>query len=168
MPQIHISDQIYRLSAINGITLLVIELCVGSCALPDENRYTAGDLTGKWQSLSLDITVILPDNNVDSIGKLLVPEGEWEKIMAFKPIITEYLPDSSYVSTYYSLDGTMIMNRQGIWWIEGNSLFMTDGKTLFSYKIKIESEKSVFESILDWDQDGREDDQYKGVLVKIK
>jgi len=124
-------------------------------------------LLGSWENESLDIIIRSVQNQEDSTGTLIVSPGSWEEIMEIKPIITNFEPDSSYSSSYYALDGSLIMNREGTWWVTGDSLHMTDGKTISSYKVTFDSGKIHFESLLDWDQDGKRDDLYKSTQVKI-
>ena len=88
-------------------------------------------------------------------------------MMKFKPIITEYLIDSSYVSTYFALDNTLIHKQARNLVNRSRQPVYDRPQTLFSCKIGIESEKVNFESTLNWDQDGQEDDRYKSVQVKI-
>lgn len=153
----------------NPLLLCLIVFICSACKSTSKEK--VGNLNkvllGSWENESLDIIIRSVQNQEDSTGTFIVSVGSWEEMMEIKPIITAFEPDSSYSSSYFALDGSFIMNREGKWWTSGDSLYMTDGKTIFSYKVTVDSGKMHFESLLDWDQDGKHDDLYKSIQVKI-
>jgi hypothetical protein len=50
--------------------------------------------------------------------------------------------------------------------IDGDSLLMIDHQATYRYQVFVEGDVAEFRSIVDWDNDGKVDDEYFGVQHK--
>lgn len=148
-------------------SLVLILSCLLACeSEPNKNEIVSGDLPlpvqelliGEWKNSSLTLVI---DNDVDST--LILNSENWVDILGIQPIVSEFRKDSSYLSTYYSPEGEEIMTSSGIWYVEGDSLFMIEREIPNAYHVRLEGNTAYFRGYIDWDQDGISDDLYEGV-----
>ena len=104
--------------------------------------------------------------NSDTSKTLEVDEQSWEQRLNGRTISTFFRQDGTYNSIHRDLKDSIVYNPAGLWRVAGDSLFMTDtfpqrGLT-YKYKFAIENNIAEFWGIEDFDQDGKEDDQYYG------
>jgi hypothetical protein len=133
-----------------------------SCS--SEKRDRKNEITGKWSNLTLDITI----KNSTSDSMIVAKEGEWEKVLGFKPIITQFSEDSSFKSEYYTLDNQLFHTSMGKWWIRNDSLVMQTENDISAFHFVKEGNRIKFRGILDWDQDGQMDDIYEGTQLQMQ
>jgi hypothetical protein len=127
-------------------------------------------LVGTWESISLQIT--MPSwNGSDSTGYVTADESNWETIMQLKPVTTVFNSDHTYYAEYYDLNGQLVNRPSGTWEIRGNTLTYKEEvpvpMTFFQQVEKINETDYRFIFQMDYDQDGREDDQGVGISRKI-
>ncbi|MEQ8924770.1 MAG: hypothetical protein RLO81_03090 [Fulvivirga sp.] len=120
-------------------------------------------LVGTWQNLALHVT--MKRDSSDSV--MVVPEGKWEEILKIKPIETTFREEGTYTSIYKSLSGQVMMTTEGTWSIDADTLMMTQNGITNSYHTTIEENVVTFKGVLDWDEDGENDDYYEGTQEKI-
>lgn len=122
-------------------------------------------LIGTWENTALDVTMKLNDQQ-DSL--MHIPEGSWERVLNIRPIVTTYTADGNFVSDYYTPEGKSMGSEVGTWEFRNDSLVLKGENYNSAYKVIFEGEKARFTALLDWDQDGQEDDLYDGWQKKIK
>jgi len=127
-------------------------------------------MVGKWQNLSMSLTLLDKDSAFE------VPEGKWEETLSIKPIVTTFYKDGTFKAAYFSLRGTLLFSTKGTWKVDNDSLFLTtindpkypDDKVTTAYKITINGNVGTFEGLIDWDEDGNNNELYFGKQEKVE
>ncbi len=123
-------------------------------------------LPGTWDAVSLKVQVNSA-NGTDSSYVFDVPERDWLRKIG-QPIKTFYqLEQNNYKRSYYDQKGNKLDEDRGKWYVFGDSLMLVTPDATYNYTVKIEGMKASFFSMIDWDGDGVEDDEYTGVHRKI-
>ena len=145
-------------------TLILITILVSCSADKTEQKETKRiDFNGTWTNVNLAVTI--QNDNGDST--VIVNEGEWEKVLGIKPILTTFSADSSFISKYYSLNNDLMFTSSGKWWVEKDTLVMISESAKNKYAFESNEKGVKFSGMLDWDQDGLIDDYYEGVQIKL-
>lgn len=145
-----------------SLTLLIISTFLYACTPAMENQ-----LIGTWENTTLNVQTNTAQGR-DTTVYLSIEDGQWEKTLNIKPIITTYLDDGSFKSAYFGLDGEPVGTEEGTWRIRNDSLVLKSGGYDNVYKVTFEGNQARFVSYLDWDQDGAPDDLYDGWQKKVK
>lgn len=149
---------------------LLLLLLVGcqSGADPDQQTQEASPvdlkkaIPGVWESVSIRVDVN-SFNNTDSSYVFEVPEERWLNTLGVKPIRTYYENDNKYRSEYRDRADSLVNETRGIWNVFGDTLMLIAPDATYQYEVKIEKGLGKFRSLLDWDGDGQEDDEYVGI-----
>lgn len=112
--------------------------------------------------------LILSLDGLDSSYSISVREQEWEAKLGMRPILTEFFPDHKYRREYRDLQDSLTQVNRGIWNLFGDTLMLIEPGATYQYKLRLEGDFLRFETYLDWDGDGVEDDEYTGMQKKIK
>jgi len=152
-----------------AFVLAILFACNESSNTKKETDSSVKQLIGEWNNLSMKIE-IQSKNNSDSNEVFEVNRPEWEKTLKIKPIQSFFKEDSSWNSAHYNLKDSLVYNPSGKWWIENNKLVMLQqlpfgDTTIYSFDIK--KDTATFECMLDWDMDGKKDDNYSGKQIKV-
>ena len=123
------------------------------------------DIVGEWTNVSMRIWV-KTYNNSDTSFIVDITEESWEMKMNVKPILTTIFEDGTYVSEFRNSFDSLIYRPEGTWLVDGDSLIMQDHQATYKYQIFIDGDRAEFRSLVDWDKDGRADDEYFGIQKK--
>lgn len=152
-----------------GLAAIVFVACQGSGSNKKENVIESKELTGEWNNLSIKID-IHSKNNSDSNEVFEVNQPEWGEKLKIKPIRTFFRSDSSWNSAHYNLKDSLVYNPSGKWWLEKDKLVMLQNfpsPDTSTYSLLLQKDTASFETILDWDMDGKKDDKYFGRQIKV-
>jgi hypothetical protein len=152
-----------------GLTTLFCVACQDSERIENEKVIDPGELIGEWNNLSIRIN-IQSKNNLDTSEVFEVSRSEWEERLRIKPIRTFFRADSSWNSAHYNLKDSLVYNPSGKWWITENKLVMLQefpSPDTTRYTMILKKDTVSFESLLDWDMDGKKDDLYFGRQIKV-
>ena len=122
-------------------------------------------LIGTWENTSLRIDIKLPDGR-DSL--MVVPEGDWEKVLGIKPIVSTFSADGTFKSEYFSLEGQPIGTESGDWEVRKDSLYLIYAGSDNAYKMSFDGDRVRFIGMIDWGQGGKADDLYDGWQKRVK
>ncbi|MBN8702903.1 MAG: hypothetical protein J0M08_07550 [Bacteroidetes bacterium] len=127
-------------------------------------------LVGEWQNTVLKVTVNTA-RNTDSTGIVDVNEQNWADVLKTKPIKMSFTEDGTFNTEYRNLKDEMINGGSGNWYIVNDTLVMNqkqpDIVSTF-YKVAFSNEGTVeLSGVVDWEGDGKVDDNYMGVLKNI-
>ena len=122
-------------------------------------------LIGEWSNVSMRVWVKTYQNS-DTSFIVDVPEESWEVKMNIKPIVTTIRDDGTYSSEFRTSFDSLIYRPEGTWMLDGDSLIMEDHQAVYKYQVFIDGDRAEFTSLLDWDKDGKADDEYLGVQRK--
>ncbi len=160
---------------VNKSILLFAMVFVISCGNDKKDKEPSGEkpslaqqLAGEWNNLYLKVDVN-SKNNTDSNEVFEADLPQWEEKLKIKPIRTFFRADSTWNSAHYNLKDSLVYNPSGKWWLEGDRLTMLQqfpSPDTTAYTVTIKSDTATFESILDWDMDGKKDDKYFGRQIR--
>jgi hypothetical protein len=126
-------------------------------------------LIGEWRNQSIRIRL----NIYDKAANPVVVEADsssWEARLQIKPIRTHFKNDETYTSEYRNLKDSVIKTASGKWDIKGDSLTMNQlqpEKSTLKLHLSIIKNKATFSGIIDFDGNGKLDDEYFGVQKKF-
>mgnify|MGYP001044086021 CR=1 FL=1 len=92
----------------NILLLLTAILAYSSCSTP-RSDISERRLIGTWANVSLLVTMKQLEMQ-DSV--LEAKEGEWEKVLKMKPILTEFRADGTFTSEYTDLKEELIKKKE--------------------------------------------------------
>lgn len=124
-------------------------------------------LPGTWETIAFQVN-INTFQNTDSTFVMEVKSGEWEAKMQMRPILTEYAVDNRYYIIYNSLKDSLLRTDRGIWNVFGDTLMLISPEATYQYEVLKKDSHLELRSVLDWDGDGVEDDEYIGIQKFIK
>lgn len=123
------------------------------------------EIVGEWTNVSMKVWV-KTYNNSDTSFIVDISEENWEMKMNVKPIVTTINEDGTYISEFRNSFDSLIYKPEGSWLIDGDTLIMQDHQATYKYQIFVDGDHAEFNSLLDWDNDGLADDEYKGIQRK--
>lgn len=125
------------------------------------------DIVGEWVNNSMKVWVNT-FNNSDTSFIVDINEETWEMKMTIKPIVTIIREDGTYISEFRNSFDSLIYRPEGSWMIDGDTLIMEDKQEVYKYQVFVDGDRAEFRNMIDWDNDGKEDDEYSGVQRKNK
>ena len=134
----------------------------------DQGDYVSqleNDILGEWTNVSMKVWV-KTYNNSDTSFIVDITEENWDLKMTVKPIVTTINADGTYTSEFRNSFDSLMYKPEGTWLIDGDSLIMQDHQDTYKYQIFIDGDVAEFNSYIDWDKDGKADDEYFGVQRK--
>lgn len=132
-------------------------------------QQASSSIIGEWRNTYLKV-IMHSYKNSDTIRIVEANENNWEEVLKSKTIRTFFRSDGTYNSEYRNLKDSIFYSPAGKWSVSGDSLFMTDTfpsrEVMYKLKFEIKGNMAEFWSTLDFDQDGKEDDDYYGIQKK--
>lgn len=124
-------------------------------SIPNDKLY------GVWEGVTFQVSLNSVDNIEDSTAVFEVSEAAWEAKLQVKPVRTIYLPDSTYVQEFRTLQGEIYNTTKGLWNTYGDTIMLLERDATYTYDSKF-NDKGWLElrSLVDWDDDGQLDDEY--------
>lgn len=119
-------------------------------------------LPGTWESVSMKVFVHTVDNS-DSSYIFDVPEQRWEKMLGMKPFKTVYQANNKYYSEHRTIADTLMDLTRGMWNVFGDTLMLVTPEATYQYRVQVRRGLSEFRAFIDFDGDGKEDDEYIGI-----
>jgi len=126
-------------------------------------------LIGEWRNESLKIKINSFNNTDSTITSESKNATEWEKNLHIKPIRTFFKSDGTYYSEYRTLGDSLFRKPSGTWIIKGDSIIMNElqpEKGVFKLHVSINNDIATFQGLIDFDGDGKMDDEYFGTQKK--
>jgi hypothetical protein len=133
------------------------------------NNDLAQKLAGQWRNQYVKV-IMHTCNNSDSTVTIEADTSNWEKILEIKPIRTYFKPDGTYYSEYRNLKDSIIRTPSGLWHVTGDSITMNQlkpYKNSYTLQVSINNNLATFKGLLDFDGDGKVDDEYYGIQKKF-
>jgi hypothetical protein len=129
----------------------------------------ASSLIGEWRNRYVRIRINTYHNS-DSAVTMEADSTNWEARLHIKPIRTHYLADGSYYSEYRNGKDSIILRRSGVWMVAGDTLVMTQKipkPSVLKLHLQIAQGVAIFSGLIDFDGDGKADDEYYGIQKKF-
>lgn len=160
---------VFYFSCVSGQKENVSEINTEELNVTDEQEdYVSqleNDILGEWTNVSMKVWV-KTYNNSDTSFIVDITEENWDLKMTVKPIVTTINADGTYASEFRNSFDSLMYKPEGTWLIDGDSLIMQDHQDTYRYQIFIDGDVAEFKSFIDWDKDGKADDEYFGVQRK--
>lgn len=151
-----------------ALSIMLLIACQGQEAKPAEEKGALNEaLPGAWQSVSVRVLVNSAEGLPDSSYVFEVREEEWAVRLGSQPIQWYFLPDNKYRQEFTALNGQSMSVTKGLWNTFGDTLMLIEPNATYQYVVSTGKGLAEFRTLLDWDGDGQEDDEYLGVHRKV-
>jgi hypothetical protein len=128
---------------------------------------TQDDLYGKWQILSFKVTYNALLGIPDSQYVFEVKEENWQQILATKPTISYFYQNNTFRQEFIDNNNVPYDTIRGIWNLLGDTLMLISPTASYTYQVSLQSNRAIYSSIIDWDGDGEEDDEYFAIYKQL-
>jgi len=147
--------------------LIIFSTIINACG---QQNNLSQQLIGEWRNESLRIKINSFNNTDSTITSESKNVAEWEKNLHIRPIRTFYKSDGTYYSEYRTLSDSIFRRPSGTWVIKGDSITMNElqpEKAVFKLHVFIKNSIATFQGLIDFDGDGKMDDEYFGTQRKF-
>lgn len=152
----------------NTTILLLITLLATSCAVSKLQLYDT--LTGDWKAEKYRIKInSLNGGTKDSVTIISVEEFQEE--MGFSGNYARYKENGDYTMLFTDSTNHSILKVTGMWRLEGDTLLINQvvpQERLMQYEVKSKRNKAIYSGLIDYDNDGEEDDELTIVATKLE
>jgi len=125
-------------------------------------------IIGEWRNTSLKVK-INTRLNTDSTGYIDVDESNWERVLKTKPMKTVFSADGTYKLADGSIADSTVSVSSGSWYVLNDTIFMNQKQPdaiFFQYHLSVKDNMATLDGLVDWEGDGKVDDEYNGTLKK--
>ncbi len=124
------------------------------------------ELPGTWEAVSIKVNMpSVYSTEIDSVFE--VSEEYWVEKFSIKPVVTIFQADKKYIQRFRNSQDSLLNEVKGIWNVFGDTLMLIEPNSTNSYIVQLDKGLITFNSDVDWDGDGAQDDTYQGVHRKI-
>ena len=116
-------------------------------------------LPGTWEVIALKVQ-INSFMNTDSSYVFEVKEENWEEKLGVRPKRTVYSLDNRYRAEFRNLSDELVNLQRGVWNVFSDTLMMIEADATYQYRVTLRQGLADFTTMVDWDGDGIEDDNY--------
>ena len=156
------------------ITMLCL-IIISSCKpeVESKNIETISDqIIGIWDSKYMYVVQETLDGSTTSRILNVTPE-DYGQVLGLQTARTYFNQDESYIEEYIGVDGKVVKRDSGKWTITGDTITIsqfdpTGSMKVLKYHLEINGDTAIFNSLLDYDGDGAEDDTFKGTSVRVE
>lgn len=126
-------------------------------------------LIGRWESVGLHVTVHTYHNS-DSTLVIDFEENDLRTRFPVKPTVTVLNEDGTYYLEYRTKSDSLVARPSGEWSVKDDSITMhqyVPAEYVYSYHVTLMPGKAEFRGMLDYDGDGKVDDEMIATSRKI-
>ncbi len=134
--------------------------------LAEEKNLLKETLPGIWESVSVRVLVNSAEST-DSSYVFEVREEEWGERLGTRPIRYYFQLDNKYRQEFIALNGELMSTSRGMWNAFSDTLMLIEPNATYQYIVSTGKGLAEFRTLLDWDGDGQEDDEYLGVYRQV-
>lgn len=133
--------------------------------------FKSDQIIGIWESKFMYVIQETVDGSTTSRILNVTPE-DYEQVLELQTVRAFFNEDESYFREYIGVDGNVVKIDSGKWVITGDtitiSLFSSSGSIkIINYHLEIRGDTAIFNSLMDYDGDGAEDDTFRGTSVRV-
>lgn len=118
-------------------------------------------LLGTWEIIELSVHVPTYMGQDTTVTER-IEEADWSRKYGVKPARTTFTSDGKLRRTHYLVNGQLSDVTNGLWRVQGDSLFFIEPSITYLYSPYLKGEKLELTGRIDWDRDGEADDDYRG------
>jgi hypothetical protein len=157
-----------KLHVLVGVGLLLPLICalLAGCA---KKSALEQSLIGRWENIGLHVTIHTL-NNTDSTMVIDLTEDNLRVGFDTKPFVTILHDDGTYILEIRSKTDSLVASSSGEWMVDGDSVIMRQLKPslqTFNYQVQIVGDTGQFRTVVDYDHDGKTDDEILSLSRKI-
>ena len=149
-------------------------ILIGSCTPEGESKIhetKSGQIIGIWESRFLYVIQQTVDGSTTSRILNVTPE-DYEQVLGLRTVRAYFNEDDSYFGEYIDVDGNVVKSDSGKWAISGDTITISQfdpsgSMKIINYHLEIRGDTAVFNSLLDYDGDGAEDDTFRSTSVRV-
>ncbi len=126
-------------------------------------------LIGRWENIGLHVTVHTY-RNTDSTLIIDFDENDLRTRFPTKPTVTVLNEDGTYYLEYRTKSDSLVARPSGEWSVKGDSIIMhqyVPSEYVYAYHVTLMPGKAEFRGMLDYDADGKADDEIIATSRKI-
>lgn len=160
--------------ALANFILFLMSLIFLSCqsTAKEENNNTSTptakeSMYGVWQILSFKVVYNATLEIPDSQYVFEVKEENWQQILSTKPTLSYFYPDNTFRQEFMDKNNVPYDTIRGVWNLLGDTLMLISPTATYTYHLQLASDRADYRSIIDWDGDGVEDDEYTAIYRQI-
>jgi len=155
------------------ITMLCL-IVISSCKpeVESKNHETKSDqIIGIWDSKFM--YVIQETANGSTTSRILnVTPEDYGQVLRLRTVRAYFNEDESFIQKYIGVDGNVVKSDSGKWAITGDTITISQfdlsaNMKIINYHLEIRGDTAIFNSLMDYDGDGAEDDTFRGTSVRV-
>lgn len=123
-------------------------------------------MPGTWAATYLNVKMPTYQSG-DTSEVFEASEEYWEAKYQVKPYRTYFDGEQKFHTVFRGVRGDVFGEAKGIWNIFGDTLVMIEPNKTVQYKVLIDKGMAHFSAVLDWDQDGEEDDEFYAIFRQV-
>lgn len=123
-------------------------------------------MPGTWAATYLNVKMPTYQSG-DTSEVFEASEEYWEAKYQVKPYRTYFGGEQKFRTVFRGVRGDVFGEAKGIWNIFGDTLVMIEPNKTVQYKVLIDKGMAHFSAVLDWDQDGEEDDEFYAIFRQV-
>lgn len=147
--------------------LALIAIAVASCSTTKLD--TKELMIGKWTTEKVRVKIISM-NNTDADSTIIVSSEDFKQELGIYSNVGHYNADGTYEDVYYLDKDSVLMRTTGEWMMQGTDSIIVrqDEPTQreHRYFVKLKKDKGIFKGLVDWDGDGKQDDEFTGIATR--
>jgi len=151
------------------IGFLTVTTCIISLSAATFQTNLSKQLVGEWRNVYMNI-IMHSYNNTNQTQIMEADSTNWEQRLQIKPIRTYFKSDGTYYSEYRDLTDKVERKVSGKWNItRADTLVMMQldpEKVTLKLHLSIDNDHATFRGLIDFDGDGKRDDEYYGIQKK--
>jgi hypothetical protein len=126
------------------------------------------DLAGAWEAKALEVAIHTKDNG-DQSEELRFDTEEQARLKGRRPQLTVIDPTGGYREETWTLNDSLLREQVGFWHLYQDSVYFRvegEGARKLAYGVARIGSRLVLHTHVDYDGDGKKDDQMRIVLEK--
>ncbi len=151
-----------------ALSTLFLLLTAVSCSSPQvvDNK---ADVAGKWTTDKVRVKINSLDNT-ERDSTIIVSSENFKSELGIESNIGYYYPDGTYKDIYYANKDSVLLETSGKWMMQGADSLVVRQEVPTTrehiYFVKFKRDKGIFKGLVDWDGDGKQDDEFVGIATK--
>lgn len=154
----------------NTTLLLSIVVLFAACVTLPKPSFKE-ELTGTWTTDKIRVK-INTIRNTDKDSVVIVASKDFMEHLGIYANVGHYHTDGTFEDIYYARADSALMTTSGTWSTIGtDSMKIVTTKPITRtsiYKVKVKKDRGIFTGLVDWDGDGKEDDEFTGIATRTR
>lgn len=127
-------------------------------------------LSGKWKTVGLNV-IMHTVHNMKHDSVISANSANWEQQTEMEPIIFDFYKNGTFSTEYRDVLDSLQYRGTGIWRLKGQDsllLYSSQAAKTYTYTYTFKNDSAFFHTVLDFDGDGKADDEMVSIVQKVK